>query len=446
MAGHPARGEGGGQAVNRARTSPPTPPEGAPARSRAREIEGYRGLAALSTVVFHVWQQYVTYDADGSRPPVDNPYLGALISLEVIDLFFVMSAYLLTLSYARAAIDGGSTRPAGVFLFRRAIRIVPLYFLAVLVVWASRNPTLPGDWLDLFEHLTFTHVFDKDRIFYTLGPTWSLSLEMLFYVALVVLGPLAVRVCRAVGRRGARVAVCAGGCALLFVLPVVWIAVAHYVLHVPHTEWPVYFGPQARFGGFAAGMGLAVATVALGERGRPGAPLAGTLALTAFAGVYALSLYSEPGNAGFTFYHPIAAALWLVMLYGTVHVARRPRWHRFLRARWLTGVGLVSYSLFIWHEPIMLRLYGAGLLPHGQEDFPLAVAVVLLVAVPAAVLSYWAVEYPASLLGRLKDRAGRPRDFYPADAADRVDPANRNGRGEARESPARAGAELRGTA
>ncbi|MFD3913590.1 acyltransferase family protein [Streptomyces sp. NPDC058603] len=388
-------------------------PEGAPARSKALEIQGFRGLAALSTVIFHVWQQYYRYDADGSHPPLDNPYLGSLISLEVIDLFFVMSAYLLTLSYARAAIDGGSLRPAGLFLFRRAIRIVPLYFIAVLVVWSSRNSTLPGNWLDLVEHLTFTHVFDREQIFYTLGPVWSLSLEIAFYLALVALGPLAVRACRPLRRRATRVAVCAGGCLVLFVLPLIWIAVARYVFEVPHTNWPVYFGPQARFGGFAAGMGLAVLMVALGERGQLRTRWAVALPALAVAGAYYLSLDSKPENVTFTFYHPLTSLLWALMLFGTIHVAQQMRWHGLLRARWLTYTGLVSYSLFIWHEPVMLQLHDAGLLPAGQSGFPLAVLVVLLVAVPTAVLSYWVIEYPSSLLGRLKDRSGKPRDFYP---------------------------------
>ncbi|MET8680616.1 acyltransferase [Streptomyces sp. NPDC004647] len=393
---------------------PQHPPEGAPARSRAREIEGFRGLAALSTVVFHVWQQYFRYDADGSHPPVDNPFVGALISLEVIDFFFVMSAYLLTLTYARVAIDGGAARPARLFLFRRAIRIVPLYFLAVLVVWAIRNPTLPGNWLDLVEHLTFTHVFDKRQIFYTIGPTWSLSLEVLFYAVLVVLGPLAARACRSFRLRSARVAVCAGGCLLLYAVPLVWTAFAHYVLEVPHTDWPVYFGPQARFGGFAAGMGLAVLTVALDQRARLGSRSAMALRAAALAGLYGLSLLTtHPENAASTFFHPMASLLWTVLLFSTVHVRQRGRWHGLLQARWLTGTGLISYSLFIWHEPILLELSKTGLLPAGQAGFPLAAAIVLLVAVPVAALSYWAIEYPSSLLGRLKDSTGRPRDFYP---------------------------------
>lgn len=399
--------------TTRTTPAPRTPPEGAPARSRAWEIEGYRGLAALSTVLFHVWQQYFRYDAEGSHPPLANRYVGAAISLEVIDLFFVMSAYLLTLSYARAAIDGGSTRPARHFLFRRAIRIVPLYFLAVLVVWAARNPTLPGDWVDLVEHLTFTHVFDRERIFYTLGPAWSLSLEIVFYAAIVVLGPLAVRACRPLRTRAARVAVCGGGCLLLFAAPVAWLAYARYGLGIPHTDWPAYFGPQARFGGFAAGMGLAVLTVALGERARLRTPFAVALSAVAVAGEYAVSLQSNADNAAATFYHPLASLLWAALLYGSLHVLRPVPWQRLLRARWLTGVGLVSYSLFVWHEPVLLQLYGSGLLPTAQSGFPVAAPVVLLAAVAVATVSYWLVEYPCSLLGRLRDGRGRPREFYP---------------------------------
>ncbi|MFE2678455.1 acyltransferase family protein [Streptomyces hygroscopicus] len=395
-------------------TSPPA--KAAPSANRRNaELQGFRGMAALLTVVFHVWQQYFTYDRDGAHSPVPNRYANALVSLEVIDLFFVLSAYLLTLSYARAAIDGGSTRPGRVFLFRRAIRIVPLYFLAISFIWATRNPTLPGEWSDLLRHLTFTQVFDREQIFYTIGPTWSLSLEIMFYLAMVVLGPLAVRACRPLRRRASRVAVCAAGCAVLYIGPFVWIAVARYGLEIPHTEWPVYFGPQARFGGFAVGMGLAVLMVALGDRGRLDGKVAVPLRVAALAGLYLLSLCgTEAEDFPTTFFHPLSALLWMVLLYSTIHVRRRGRWHSWLTARWLTGVGLASYSLFVWHEPIMLALYNAGLLPpDGQQGFPLAVVIVLMVAVAAATVSYWAIEYPASLLGKLKDGQGRSREFYP---------------------------------
>ncbi|MFC6883732.1 MULTISPECIES: acyltransferase family protein [Actinomadura] len=391
------------------------PPEGAPARSgRVRELEGYRGVAALSTVVFHVWQHYTTYGPEGARPPLANGFARAFFSFEVVDLFFVLSAYLLTLSYARAAIDREPGHPARTFLFRRAVRILPLYWTAILVVWTARNPGLPGDWRDLAEHLTFTQVFDGERIFYTIGASWSMSLEIMFYGALVVLGPLAARACRPFARRGARVAVCASGCALLFAGPVAWLAVAHYGLRVPVTDWPAYYGPHARFHAFAAGMLLAVVTVALGERGRLGARASALARAAAVGALLALAwLSKDHAGAASVFYHPLAALLWTVLIHTTVQVRRGGLWHRCLRARWLTGVGLVSYSLYLWHEPIMIWLDGAGALPGGPGGFGPALLVVLAVALPAAAASYWAIEYPAALLRRLRDSSHRRRDYYP---------------------------------
>ncbi|MER6052552.1 acyltransferase [Streptomyces sp. NPDC001793] len=402
-------------------TTPPRTPESRekPPSRRAGDIDSFRGLAALSTVAFHVRQEYTVYDAQGAHPPLNTPGVDALFSFEALDLFFVLSAFLLTSSYARAAIDGGSTRPASAFLFRRAIRILPLYVLAILVVWATRNPTLPGNWRDLAEHLTFTHVFDQERIFYTLGPTWSLSLEVLFYLVLAGLGPLAVRACRPLRRRGSRVAVCAAGCLLLYAAPLAWITYAHYGVGIPHTDWVAYFGPQARFGGFAAGMGLAVARAALGDRAR--LPRRAALPLTALAltGLFCLSLLSrQSGPEGFTttYYHPLASALWMLLLFSTFHIRQLTVWNTFLTARWLTFVGLVSYSLFIWHEPVMLLLHNAGLLPQGTSGFPWALLIVLVAALVTAAASYWLIEYPAGLLARLKDTNGHPRNFYP-DAA-----------------------------
>ena len=53
-------------------------------------------------------------------------------------------------------------------------------------------------------------------------------------------------------------------------MPWVWNSVAFLVADVPFDNWPVYFGPQARFGAFAAGMTLAVVVAA--RKGEPGVP------------------------------------------------------------------------------------------------------------------------------------------------------------------------------
>ena len=208
--------------------TPAGAPEAAPRRARSRELEGYRGLAALAIVAFHVCQYTLAHTTT-------NPVFLVLTRFEVVDVLFAMSAFLLTLSYARSAIDGDDPQRAGTFLFRRAVRILPLYWVGVVTVWAVRNPTLHADWVDLAEHLTFTQIFDQRRIFYTLGPTWSMSLEIFFYALLVILGPAGVRLCRRLPSRRRRVTVLLAGCGLLFAIPVVWNAVAFLWFHVATT-------------------------------------------------------------------------------------------------------------------------------------------------------------------------------------------------------------------
>ena len=112
------------------------------------------------------------------------------------------------------------------------------------------------------------------------------------------------------------------------------------------------------------------AIAALGDRGRLGPRAALPPAALATAGLFALSPGSGPEDVTFTFCHPIASVRWTVLILSTVHVRQRAAWYGFLTVRWLTATGLVGYSLFIWHEPVMLQSHRAGLLPTAQSGFP----------------------------------------------------------------------------
>jgi peptidoglycan/LPS O-acetylase OafA/YrhL len=388
------------------RAGGPQTPEGAPPKARSRELEGYRGLAALSIIIFHVCQ-YVF------QPNPANPLVTQLARFEIVDVLFVLSAFLLTLPYARAAIDRGSHQSAGQFLFRRAVRILPLYWIAVLVVWACRNPALPGDWRDLVEHLTFTHVFDRERIFYTLGPAWSMCLEIFFYGLLVFLGPLAYRLAGRLATRRSRVVALAVGCLVLYAVPVAWNNVAYFVFHEPFNNWPVYFGPQARFGAFALGMLLSVVVAA-----RRSAPLLqgvwpAVVRLAALAVIIGAAWLDRPNSWGQIAYHDIAAIGWVLLLASTVSGSPDQTWSRALSRRSLAWVGLISYSVYIWHEPTLLLLNHLGITSREPSALPWTIAVVLVTSLGVGFLSYWALEYPTSKLRSLRDRSGQARDYYP---------------------------------
>jgi peptidoglycan/LPS O-acetylase OafA/YrhL len=117
-----------------------------PARGdhRLDELEGQRGLAAVLVVVFHAYQ----YDRSGPTsafPYEGSPQHALLVGLDgAVSWFFVLSAFLLARPYVRAVLAGRPATPARTFLARRAVRIVPLYVVAVTVVWAWRNPGCPA--------------------------------------------------------------------------------------------------------------------------------------------------------------------------------------------------------------------------------------------------------------------------------------------------------------
>ena len=393
------------------RSAPPTPhgtagPEGKPSAGKATELEGYRGIAALSIIVFHVCQ----YVIQTTSP---HGFLGQLSKFEIVDILFVLSAYLLTLSYARSAIDGISAMSARTFLFRRAVRILPLYWIGVTAVWSMRNSSFPGDWRDLLEHLTFTQVFDTKRIFYTLGPTWSMSLEIMFYGLLVLLGPLAVKVCAGIESRRTRVAVLLAGCGVLFAIPVIWNASAFFVFHVPFDHWPVYFGPQARFAAFAVGMALAVLVAACNSKPVFTGIWPTVLRLGAVAVIVTATACDRNGSYGQAAYHDFAAIGWMMLLASTVLGSSGQRWARALSWRPLTLVGLISYSTYMWHEPIMQFLQNHGITSRTPAGLPWSLVAVLTLAVLAGIASYRLIEQPTSKLRSLRNRDGARRDYYP---------------------------------
>ncbi len=364
-------------------------------------LEGYRGLAALLIVVYHVYQQ-MRAGPDARYPYEGSPWHPLLVGLDsFVGLFFVLSAFLLGLPYARAALAGELPVSARTFLSRRTIRIVPLYLVAILLVWSARNRSFPGDWPDLLEHLTFTQVFDNHRIFYTIGPAWSLAVEVHFYLLLAALGPALCLLCRRIPVLAGRLAVLFGAVATLGFAGVAWKALAWYGFHAGEKNWWVWFGLPAKLDVFAVGLVLAVVVAARGEHAGTTRTLrvvlagAGTLALVAaFA-----TRDTTPGSH--LFFHTTTALGFGIVLAATV-LAGPAGTGRVLGSPVLIRLGLISYSLYLWHEPVMLYLASHHLFPDPGTwyGFPVGVVVLALAATVVAWCSYWVIEYPTGLLRR----------------------------------------------
>ena len=354
---------------------------------RLAEIDGLRGMAALSVLLYHAWLYTRTPVTAATRAGALDPVLHEL-RLGLV-LFFVLSGFLLYGPWVAAALDGRPRPRLGAYLRRRAARVAPAYYLAlvgaVALLWGV--PHAPGVRLPSAGELPLFALFAQnysDGPLLTLDPPmWTLVVEVSFYLALPAIGALALTM------RGGRSRQALAP-ALLLALGVtynVWLAGRH------HVAGPLAKSLPAMLPYFAAGMLAAV----LAHGRRPGRrPTAWLLAGGAVLvvgcatwrilaegvggwGFWLRALRDLPAAAGF-------AAIIVACAAGTGRLARLPG------ARPLAAFGTISYGAYLWHVPLIAFLRAHGLLPLHTAA---AVAVALPLTIAVASVSWFAVERPA---------------------------------------------------
>lgn len=375
-------------------------------RPRWRDLDGLRGLACLGVVTYHVL--IASADGAAARTGVLHRLVAGMDGF--VDLFFVLSAFLLSAPLLQALLDDVEPPSRRVLLVRRAVRIVPAYAVAVVVVWSFRNPVLPGDLADLVEHLLFLQTFDRERIFYTIGPAWSLAVEMHFVLLLAVAATGWAVLCRGRDRRW-RLRLLWLSVLGTAALGVSWRVVAA-VTGVAATDWPVWFSLPAKLDVFAVGVGLGLLRAT-------GVRCPGTTAVGLRAAGVALVLGAclvRPATGGPVWFHLAVALGWGLLVSGTVlagtvrsHTVPAGRaWDRVLGHPLLVAVGAVSYGAYLWHEPLQLAL--PSVLPGAGAAVTLALVVVLSLA--AGWVSRVLVERPTRSAAELFAVRGGHRDYY----------------------------------
>lgn len=344
-----------------------------------------------------------------------------------VHLFFVLSGFLLFLPFARAMLQGRSLPSARRFYARRALRILPTYWVCLLVLVLVQLP----QFLSLIgAENVLAHVFlvhDDFRAFNRAinGPFWTLALEAQFYLVLPL---FAWGIARVVGgsRSAVRLALAVGGL-LVAVLALRGLdAFAESRLSALHG--PAYAvmlvltrtsqGVQGKFlEVFALGMLCAVCYLALIEERRVSAALVrwvglglAVAALLAYIWLPQLltsdyfivpqsDLLAASGNP-LDFFGPLLTGAGYGALMLAVLLLGGPLAAIFTWAP-LRFIGLMSYSLYLWHLPFV-----AAWMPftHGL-DLPLRLAAAFAVA----YLSYLLLERPF-LAGRrrLTERTPEP--------------------------------------
>jgi peptidoglycan/LPS O-acetylase OafA/YrhL len=120
----------------------------------------------------------------------------------------------------------------------------------------------------------------------------------------------------------------------------------------------------------------------------------------------ALGTRQDTGGADAAFHGACGVAFALLVL---AAVAGPPAgaWQRVVGGRVLVWCGTVSYSLYLWHEPLLHALAGLGLVPDPAPGaFPLTAAVLVAAGLAVAWVSWCLVEHPGS---QLRSRVDGPQ-------------------------------------
>ena len=213
-------------------------------------LDGARAIAATAVLLHHVafWTGDYTPDLVGRF----------LARLDVgVAIFFVLSGFLLSRPLFRAARDRRPPPRTAAYLWRRALRILPAYWLTVaaaLLLLPQNNGSGPGAWI---RHLTLTQIYGTGHLREGLSHTWSLCTEVAFYLVLPVGGAALVRLGRHRPDRPVRVLVTL---AVAAAAGFAWLGWTWTARPFPSAGLDLWLPSYA--GWFAAGMALALLTVA----------------------------------------------------------------------------------------------------------------------------------------------------------------------------------------
>jgi peptidoglycan/LPS O-acetylase OafA/YrhL len=148
-------------------------------------IDGLRGIAILAVVWFHFHQLSglpAHFDIGNTR--IDFSFLQGSGYLGV-ELFFFISGFVLFYPYAKYVFEAAAKPTVREFIYRRFIKIVPSYYLSIVLVVAL-GPLMffPSHVTDhsIVSHLAFVHNFFSSDVTGLNAVLWSLPIEVQFYL------------------------------------------------------------------------------------------------------------------------------------------------------------------------------------------------------------------------------------------------------------------------
>jgi peptidoglycan/LPS O-acetylase OafA/YrhL len=343
------------------------------------------------------------------------------LSLGVI-LFFCLSGFLLYRPFAAAVLRATPGPSIRTYLRNRALRILPAYWVILFVTGVMLNAALLRDGssemelgslarqpVTLANNFALVHSYDPQTLLTGIGPAWSLVVEIAFYATLPLLAMLAVLLARRARTRGGRRLATLVGPLVLLALGLLGKVFAHFFrahFDVGSSGWGAdWYSVLARSfltnaDLFVFGMLLAVlhtdiedGLLRLPRWWRYAAAVgAGAVALAA---VHITSNTTGIGDAKYDTLMTIPCGLLLAIVVLPNPTPARHWLPALLDSRPLVAIGLVSYSLFLWHEPLAHWLREQSLTLAGGGGFVVNLVVLAMMTGLLSWLTYRYVEVPA---------------------------------------------------
>ena len=340
------------------------------------DIDGLRAVAVLPVVFYHFQIA---------------PFTGGFVG---VDIFFVISGYLITSLIQHETANGALSLVR--FYERRARRILPALFLMMLATTALAGTILfPQDVMNYSRSLIATTLFGSNLYFWStveyfdivaerkpLLHTWSLAVEEQFYLLYPALFWLL---------RGASQ------------LKLVHVVAAIFLVSLGASIWALRFAPVSDFyllpfRAWELMLGAMLALTPIKSSGRISTALAWSgLALLLFS-IFAFSV-DTPFPGEYALLPCIGAAC-------VIYAGPQTIVGRVLSLRPVVFTGLISYSLYLWHWPLLIFARYVVL-----RDLLLweKLALILLSGM-VATLSWAYVEKPFRTLGKIPSRFLLPRE------------------------------------
>lgn len=367
------------------------------------EVESLRGIAMLLVYVFHL-NGHVAGQMTPAEAQLMSPWWAFVRAGHTgVSLFFVLSGFLLSLPFWTEA-AGGKRVNRGRFYERRALRILPLYYTAV-VVGTVMSATRLADLTHGLPYLAFLNAVGGWSV--ALWPYsstwWSLATEAQYYIVLPLLplflgSPMARRI----------------GVALLLAYATAYAALLAGDLWLATLEgnmalrWSLFGRGPLFLCGIAVGWMYQRAGPSMRERlrtmrwvERGGADLLVLVVIIALGVLLRWTLRQgyQAAEAMPNFaWHLLEGLLWATIL--ALALLAPLRLKALVANRALGYLGILSYSMYLWHTAILYwvpkSLWMSGWRWTAGWNWPTAgiAALVTVASLAVSQLTYALIERP----------------------------------------------------